>query len=248
MPAPNTILAIYQAAKSAQKLVNASPLRFKIQLKGNKWSRTGMEFFNEANAVEIPIAHAASKDVDKSSSENDGVHGGDRLPEAVADAADVTRAGSTGIQDSERSFHSDDTANDTDSSVQSLSDKLLWPKGTLIDSTTPPSPDQSESQTKSSPSSGKQPDNSETREFQLWITHSQMNHRAYIERQGYYTGFVPDRKTIMAADLEDRAPLSGLIDCWIKKSEVPLRIRNSQKERGLLEPYSLRSLWNKRSS
>ena len=74
-----------------------------------------------------------------------------------------------------------------------------------------------------------------------------MNSQAYIERQGYYTDFVPDRKSIMAEDLEGRVPLEGLFDCRIKKEEVPLRIRNKRKEKGIREVFSLKALWDNRT-
>lgn len=73
-----------------------------------------------------------------------------------------------------------------------------------------------------------------------------MNHQSYMERQGYYTQFMPDSKTIMAADLEDRVPLVGLIDCHIKKEEVHLRIRSDRKRNGLPRPFSIQRLWEER--
>ncbi|KAL8731956.1 MAG: hypothetical protein Q9166_003088 [cf. Caloplaca sp. 2 TL-2023] len=80
------------------------------------------------------------------------------------------------------------------------------------------------------------------REFQLTVVKSFFNHQAYIERQAYYAGFNPDMKTIMAEDLRGRVPLEGLLDCSLKKGDVPLRIRLKRKERNRSQ-ISLRELW-----
>lgn len=81
------------------------------------------------------------------------------------------------------------------------------------------------------------------RDFELKITLSNMNHQAYIERQGYYGPFMANKRTIMAQDLDGRVPLEGLLDCRIGKLEVPLRIRIKRTERGTLVPFSLRALY-----
>ncbi|KAL8703488.1 MAG: hypothetical protein Q9201_003331 [Fulgogasparrea decipioides] len=80
------------------------------------------------------------------------------------------------------------------------------------------------------------------KEFELTVAQSLLNHQAYIERQGYYAGFNPDMKTIMAADLKDRVPLEGLADCRLNKGEVPLRQRLLKKERARPKP-TLMELW-----
>ncbi|KAL8735045.1 MAG: hypothetical protein Q9181_002983 [Wetmoreana brouardii] len=80
------------------------------------------------------------------------------------------------------------------------------------------------------------------KEFELTVAQSLLNHQAYIERQGYYAGFNPDMKTIMAADLKDKVPLEGLADCRLNKGEVPLRQRLLKKERARPKP-TLMALW-----
>ena len=87
---------------------------------------------------------------------------------------------------------------------------------------------------------------SQYREFELHVTPSNMNHQAYIERQGYYGPFTPNRKTIMAEDLDGRVPLEGLIDCQVGKAEVPLRIRIKWTEKGTLVPFSLKALYEEK--
>ena len=126
-------------------------------------------------------------------------------------------------------------------SIKPSSNQALPPKGSLADPTTLPEPPNPDKHSQSSSQSTAPP----IREFQLWISPSHMNHQAYIEQQGYYTNFVPDRKIRMAEDLEGRVPLYGLIDCQTKKHEVPLRIRNKRREKGLLQPFSIRALWDK---
>ena len=87
--------------------------------------------------------------------------------------------------------------------------------------------------------------NVQYRDFELKITQSDTNHQAYIERQGYYGPFTPDKKTIMAKDLMGRVPLEGLLDCDITKPEVPLRMRIKRTENGTFTPFSLKALYEK---
>ncbi|KAI4090511.1 MAG: hypothetical protein L6R37_007869 [Teloschistes peruensis] len=83
----------------------------------------------------------------------------------------------------------------------------------------------------------------QVKEFELTIAQSVFNHQAYIERQGYYAGFNPDMKTIMAADLRGRVPLEGLADCRLSKGDVPLRQRLLRKERAARPRQTLREIW-----
>lgn len=141
------------------------------------------------------------------------------------------------------------TSNQVDPPLQHSSDQVLPPKGSLVDPTILPSSGTDKRSSPSLPSTQTpQPITAPIREFQLWVSPSHMNHQAYIERQGYYASFIPNRKTIMAEDLENRVPLAGLIDCRINKEEVPLRLRNKRQEKGLSEPFSIRALWEKRHS
>ncbi|KAL9585061.1 MAG: hypothetical protein Q9212_001751, partial [Teloschistes hypoglaucus] len=80
------------------------------------------------------------------------------------------------------------------------------------------------------------------KEFELTVAQSVFNHQAYIERQGYYAGFNPDMKTIMAADLRGRVPLEGLADCRLSKPDVPLRQRLLRKERARPR-QTLKEMW-----
>ena len=125
--------------------------------------------------------------------------------------------------------------------------QVLPPKGSLTDPSILPTPDaEKQSNRSSSSSQASQPNGAHFREFQLKISPSIMNHQSYMERQGYYAEFTPDRRTMMAADLEDRVPLAGLFDCHVKKEEVPLRIREDRKRNGLPQPFSIWKLWEER--
>ncbi len=81
------------------------------------------------------------------------------------------------------------------------------------------------------------------RELQLSISRSFTNHQAYIKRQGYYGGFIPNKKTIMAEDLEDRVPLEGMVDVSLSKAETPLRVRIKRQEKQAQRSISLRDMW-----
>ena len=85
-----------------------------------------------------------------------------------------------------------------------------------------------------------------SKEFNLTITRSVLNHQAYIQRQHYYGGFHLDKLNPMAEDLEPRVPVKGMIDCQLTKGEAPLRLRlkrkeNQEKER--ITRKSLKELW-----
>jgi hypothetical protein len=81
------------------------------------------------------------------------------------------------------------------------------------------------------------------REYQLSISPSNMNHATYIERQGYYGGFNPDTRSMMAEDLEGRVPMAGLVDCQIRRAEAPARVVAKWRERAAQRTITLRELW-----
>ena len=238
-PAPNTILAIYQAPSSAQKLLDTSPFRLKLELKDTEWTYTGSEILNRAEAVD-------SDNQTASESKSEYLLEGDDDNDEEGSSSDKANEAAKSIKTDDNGFPGFGGSRTWGSwhgqMAKSSSNQVLQPKGYLADPTTLPSPDTSEDP---------QPLQSAAplaREFMLYVTPSRMNHRAYIERQGYYTDFVPNRKTIMAGDLESRVPLQGLFDCHVKKDEVSLRSRNKRKDRDLHGPFSLSALWSNRRS
>ena len=85
-----------------------------------------------------------------------------------------------------------------------------------------------------------------SKEFNLTITRSVLNHQAYIQRQHYYGGFHLDKLNAMAEDLEPRVPVKGMIDCQLTKGEAPLRLRlkrRENQEKDGIAKKSLRELW-----
>lgn len=246
-PAPNSILAIYQTQSSAQKLISVSPFRCKFELKDTEWTYAGSEILNQVQAkdqADTPaplVEHGRSLPEGECYNEEEEVISG-----KVSEAA-------PGIETKDKKFQAlrgsrkwGATGEESDPSSKEYSDKPLPPKGSLTDPAILPLPStDSQASPSTSSAAASQPSAAPVREFKLWVTPSHMNHQAYIERQGYYTEFVPDRKTLMAQDLEERVPLAGMIDCRIDKTEVPLRIRNRRKERGLPEPFSIRAQWEK---
>ncbi|KAG6991232.1 hypothetical protein G7Y79_00054g088610 [Physcia stellaris] len=230
-PAPNSFLAIYQSQGSAQKLISVSPFLCKLEHKDSGWTYAGSEILNQVRGIDQADAPAPS--IENLESLPEGEHGNEE-EEAITGK---TKKAAGGIK-----------AEDEDSQGLSGSrERGLPPKGSLTDPAMSPLPS---TDNKASPSASSaaasQPTAASVKEFKLWVTPSHMNHQAYIERQGYYTEFVPDRKTLMAKDFEDRVPLAGMVECRIDKAEVPLRIRTRRKERGLPEPFSIRAQWEKR--
>lgn len=87
------------------------------------------------------------------------------------------------------------------------------------------------------------PQSQPPREYQLTITQSNMDHGKYIERQGYYAGFNPDNKSMMAEDLEGRVPLAGLVDCQIRRTEAPARVVAKWREKAAQRTMTLKEIW-----
>ena len=247
-PAPNSIIAIYQNPSSAQRLINASPFRSEIELKDSVWTYAGSEPLKGAEAFDTD-AQSASEEAGRSATEGDpdNDHEGGSSDEANA-AAKSIKAEDDGFQGFSGTGKWGAMNRQAKPSLKPSNDQVLPPKGYLVDPTTLPKPDTSNgtpvSTSKIQPPQYK---GLPIRRFELYVTPSHMNSQAYIERQGYYTDFVPDRRSIMAEDLEGRVPLEGLFDCRIKKEEVHLRIRNKRKEKDFPNVFSLKALWDNRT-
>ena len=219
-----------------------------MELKDSGWKYAGSEILNQVQGidqVDIP-----DPSIENSRPFPEGDHGNEEEEVITGQAKQAARgveAKDGDYQGLSGSREWGATSQESVSSSNQSSEKQLPPKGSLADPAILPltSPDNQASASTSS-AAASQPTAASVREFKLWVTSSHMNHQAYIERQGYYTEFVPDRKTLMAQDLEDRVPLAGMVDCRIDKTEVSLRIRNWRKERGLPEPFSIRAQWEKR--
>ena len=218
-------------------------------MKDSEWTFARSEPLKEAKAIDKD-SQGTSEDTGRYTAERDidNDHEGRSSDEANA-AAKSIKAEDHGFQGLSGARKGGSMNGQAKPSLKPSADQVLSPKGYLVDPTTLPRPDTSNGRpVPHNRLHTLQPIGLPVRRFALYVTPSHMNSQAYIERQGYYAEFVPDRKNIMAEDLEDRVPLEGLFDCRIKKEELPLRIRNKRKERGLPKVFSLKALWDSRTA
>lgn len=244
-PAPNTILAIYQNPESAQKLISVSPLQLRLERRDSSWKYLGSEDLTE---------------VDKPTTD-------DQAPVIQEEEATA----SAEIAKSESKPSASNNASQTSTPIATKSNPSQLPNGTQkwgsrgpsVEKPLPPPPPHSPIPSDSTPKPPPSPSfplfplepqktdrygrsiSTRYREYKLEIRPSNMNHKAYIARQAYFGPFPPDRKTIMAAGLEGRVPLDGIVDCHVGKPEVPLRVRVKMKERGAFKRFSIRELFEK---
>ena len=248
-PAPNTILAIYQSPHSAQKLIGASPLQLRLELKDSGWKYLGSEGSGEdskaASADQPLVSHEKETNV-------------------PAETQNTDQRSST----SENAGQLSVSLTAKDNAVQSVSGNKIWgsrgpsiEKAPLVQSLpqrkTVVIPDAKELSAQSSaPIQNAAPRtdrhgrsiSDKYRDYKLEISPSNMDHQAYIARQWYYGSFSPDRKTIIGADLEGRVPLPGMFDCHVGKGEREFRVRIRMKEQGVFKSFSLKELYEKKIS
>lgn len=223
-PAPNTAMAIYQYEKAAIDLLDASPIRFVLEVD----TRGG----TSAPAHSVKTSQLAP-DVPKKGVNKEGIGAG---LEGLEKRGGIPETGeSTGS--SEWGFMARYRQRSADSRREEAKDSEAHSQASP--STEPEVAPPPSSNAKSHPHHELQ-----HREFQLTISRSHLNHQAYIERQAYYGSFEPDMRSIMAEDLESRVPLKGLADCKLGKEEVPLRIRQKRKEKVAERGWvGLKGLW-----
>lgn len=206
-----------------------------MELKDSGWTYAGSEILNQVQGIDkVPEGEHGNEEEEaitgKAKQAAGGIEAEDKYSQGLSGSREWGATSQESVRTSKQSF-----------------EKQLPPIGSLNDPAMLPSRStDNQASTSASSAATSQPTAASVREFKLWVTPSHMNHQLYIERQGYYTEFVPDRKTLMAQDFENRVPLAGMVDCRIDKVEVPLRIRNRRKERGLPEPFSIRAQWEKR--
>ena len=245
-PAPNSILAIYQASSSVQKIINDSPFRFKIENRGAGWTFAGSEILSQAQSNHTNDVSAASNGDGISRLEED--RNTNEEPEVPSEEPNQAASNITAENQHSRDSNGGQTRDATNRQLDRSIDQGLPPKGSLTDPSILPSPvtKQQPSNSSSSPQTSQPSRAPLFKEFELKITPSRMKHQTYMERQGYYFQFTPDSRTIMAADLEGRVPLAGLTDCHVKKEEIHLRIRQDRARNGGPQPFSIRKLWEQR--
>ena len=229
-PAPNTALAIYQHAKAATDLLDASPIRFVLEVDARRSTVAPMHAFRmNQQAGEVP-----GWEIDKAGA---GVGDGIALEDLER------RVGHPQMEEPAADVQLDHMARQSQESADAGS-KAEEAKPTEPHSQASPSPQPEPLRTPPSNAHPGPNHDDLRREFQLTISRSHLNHQAYIERQAYYGPFIPDMRSIMAEDLESRVPLKGMADCKLGKEEVPLRIRQRRKERDAERAWvGLKGLW-----
>lgn len=223
-PAPNTALAIYQHGKAATDLLDASPLRFVLEVDAHGDTvALAHDLGMTQQAPDVPVREVAKEGVEV------GLEDLEKrvvIPETWGTA-----------ESSEWGFMARYPPRSADSEAED--EKVKETHSQAPPPTEPKVPP-------ISPSNAEPPPHHDVRhrEFQLTISRSHLNHQAYIERQAYYGPFNPNTRSIMAEDLESRVPLKGLADCKLGKEEVPLRIRQKRKEKDAEREWvGLKGLW-----
>ncbi|KAL8944118.1 MAG: hypothetical protein Q9211_000709 [Gyalolechia sp. 1 TL-2023] len=266
-PTPNAALAIYRTENSAKSVINASPIRFRLEQGSDGWMSKVEQDASSSGAN----SDAQSKDdADQaiyqrlSAKEIDHVLPDDKLEEGLEPQVSYPFEDSPEIEGNALAGPEQWGSRYLNPASQSESNAL--------DSTKNP-PGTKTSKTAGNPANKKPVKKPAQRlaedlgaalrksvprqemgenkkplapikEFELTVFQSILNHQAHIERQAYYAGFNPDMKTIMAEDLKGRVPMDGLLDCSLNKPEVPLRVRLRRKET-TRSPISLMELWQR---
>lgn len=243
-PAPNTILAIYQSPHSAQKLIGASPLWLRLELKDHGWKYINSDEDSKAASERQPLVSRKTETTELAEAENTG--GGS------------SESGSPGQMSNSLA--------PKENAVRSLGGNKKWGSwGPSIEEAPPvqtsPRPKtlipdvENLSALSRTPIQNAAPKtdkhgrsiSDKYREYKLEISPSEMNHEAYIARQWYYGPFAVDKNTIMAVDLEGRVPLEGMLDCHVGKASIPWGARIRMNNRGAHKSFSLKELYEKAS-
>lgn len=233
-PAHNSAIAIYQNPSSAKDLINASPLTFVLEVEriASAFATTGPDLtasipdFDGDEGVTQGEEHRAKAGSLASGSlpEADSCPPQDRIDKLAAAFAPVAETIPECNLPSQPSL------------------RVQPPHVPASDS--PPTTDRPISPLSSTPQADPLESETEYREFRIHISYSQGNHQEYIKRQAYYAGFKVDTSSIMAEDLEGRAPLEGMVDCAISKPEVPLWVRDMRRDKNeKVGMGSLRKIW-----
>lgn len=248
-PAHNSALAIYQKSSSADAVINASPLDFEMEI-------------GKAGSTSLQSTASTSSHADQVEEQQEPyISGTDASsPEEYDDIDDELQTDSN-HSNRETKMISEAVA------FQGLGGSKKWgnalPATRMTDDNSPNTSSISTQRSQFTPNAEAnyspgmvtnipiprrskdtiEPTEPEFRRFQLRISRSHRNHRDYIERQGYYGAFNPNKLTIMAEDLQGRVPVEAMIDCQLSKPEVPLWVKNMKNDRVTRKRLSLRQLW-----
>ena len=249
-PAHNSALAIYQNPSSADEVIKASPLSFELEIgkRGSTSLSSSASTSSDADQAgkqqETHVSEEAASSLEEYNDVGDEVYTGSghnnrskkRTPKA-ASFQGLVRSNKWGATTPTTETTQDNCPNASSPSSHQTSQFTPNPVPVYSPGESPEIPIPPKSHTfveRTEP---------EFREFQLKISRSHHNHRAYIERQGYYGGFNPDRMSIMAEDLQNRVPMEAMVDCQLNKPEVPLWVKEMKADRVAKKRASLRQMW-----
>ncbi|MCJ1470882.1 hypothetical protein MMC07_009529 [Pseudocyphellaria aurata] len=248
-PAHNTALAIYQNTSSAEKIINASPLSFELEI-GNTGSTVldSNSFTNDRHSQvkrqggsSLMEQQGRQLNVDNNVGDALLIGTGTQCRSRDSDPRLITSQVPVGDEKWDPSSIA--TVGQEKSSKESSSHhqpQQFTPNPPPVNSRGPsadiPMPPPL-------PQRLSKPTPPEFRKFHLKVSRSYTNHESYIERQGYYGGFSVDTSTIMAEDLQDRVPMEGMADCQLKKPAVSLWVKDMKKDRLEKNRSTLRQMW-----
>ena len=237
-------MAIYQDNESAERIINASPLRFELgRIEGSS---------------RLP-ADVSTKEQEQNQAEGERIENEDR-PLAQRIFEDEAQEK---FKEARRPRTQRLTVEETFEALKASTKgrTILDSEATQIPTTTPkptkpftPNPTPSNLSPTSLPfppsSFYMQPPKAEPPcEFHLTITRSVLNHHAYVQRQHYYGPFNLDWRSLMADDLKGRVPVEGMRDCDLGRPERVLRVRmkrwEKEKEDGGKGRLGLRGIWER---
>ncbi len=219
-------MAIYQDNESAERIINASPLRFEL---GKVEGSSPLPEY-------VPTKEQEQKQAETERIENEDRPLTQEIPEDEAQEE---------FKEARRPRTQRLTVEESFEALKAFSKGRTIPdsEATQIPTTTPkptkpftPNPTPSNLSPTSLPfppsSSYMQPSKPEPpREFHLTITRSVLNHHAYVQRQHYYGPFNLEWRSLMADDLKGRVPVEGMRDCELGRPERVLRVRLKRWER-----------------
>ena len=256
-------MAIFQSTSSAQNLLDASPLRFELQegrsewkliasdssaldVTEKNWEKEEWVVFEEEQQRLNRKQETEQKDEESTSDKIISVKGvGLQSSTSIAGETPFPIKGGNTRWGTTFASAKLEQSTFTPSSSPPPSPPRAPPPPTFAPNPLPPNPTNTFADAPCPPPSESSdlPASQQRRELHLSISRSYTNHQAYIKRQGYYGGFRPNTKTIMAEDLEYRVPLAGMVDVSLSKEEVPLRIRKRKQEKQAQRRTSLREMW-----
>ena len=241
--AENTALAIYQDDVSAERIINASPLRFEL---------------GKVEGSSHQSEHVSTEEQDEKQAEAERIEDDDRplTQQTHEDEAQeefkearIPRPNRMTVEEAFATLKA--STKERNSPDPEATQIPTTPKPTKPFTPNPTPSNLSPASLPFPPSSSyMQPAKPEPlREFQLTITRSVLNHHAYVQRQHYYGPFNLEWRSLMAADLKGRVPLEGMRDCDLGKPEKVLRVRlkrwEKEREDGGKGSVGLREIWEK---